>query len=175
MNNKFTINTSDSKSILLLRMVLQESLLLQELIKLETTEITLTISHNHIERIYEYMKYSSIHEFYITDIPKPCVFSVGTYLKDEWYDEFFSGYTYVDLQQLYTSSDYLGMTILCKLIVAHISFMLNTGLIYSVDIPVHSVSTRNVYNINNGVFEHMSPEYLRTYLDNEKCKWNIVR
>ena len=160
-----TINTIDNKEVHMVLPALQESPFLQDILKSldnNTSSINLSITYQHMDSIYTYMKYSILNDFCIHDIPKPCMHSVGFYLKNTWFDTFFHQWTAVELQELYTTSDYLGINRLCLLIVAQISYMLNTNIIESVNMPSYTTNTRHVYNMNTGVFEHMTPDELHT-------------
>ena len=71
-----TINTIDNKEVHMVLPALQESPFLQDILKSldnNTSSINLSITYQHMDSIYTYMKYSILNDFCIHDIQKPCM------------------------------------------------------------------------------------------------------
>lgn len=162
----FTVNTK----------YITESELIQELIQLNSNEpIKLNINLEHFTLIYSYMQHDYLNPVNIENIEKPAMKLVSEYLGDDWYNTFLSE-NLKDCQALYNVADYLGMSKLSKIIVAHIGYYLNNSEDRTVKDKIvlpENVIKKQIYDIDKHTFVYMDQKELSNYLKNQSKKWNI--
>lgn len=153
-----------------------ESLLIQTL--LESTDLSDPISiptnKESLELLYDYMKHSTDNKPNISLIEKPAMKPIYEYLNDDYYIDFFPD-TIKKCQFFYNLSDYFGMIDLNKIIVGHISYLLNCKYRYDkIEDHLKISSYRNlqkVFNVKKDEFVGMTKEEIEEYVNNQKKLW----
>lgn len=154
---------------------LEQSDLLTKLLEMmHDGTIRITVSFDHFQKIYEFLKYTYDKPPIIENITYPCVYPLSIYLHDIWYDKWLTG-DVIWWQSFYNSCDYLQIWSLCKIVVAHIGYLINAEIANCNDVklPEPVRDTETFYNINTNRFEQMNEDMVDEYLSGEIEKWNI--
>lgn len=166
-NTIFPISTEYTSESLLIK-ILEECSENKEPIPIQT-------SKEDFELMYSYMKYSTLNKPNIDLIEKPAMKPVHEYLQDNWYINFFPE-TIKKCQYFYNLADYFGLPDLSKIILGHISYLLNCKYRHE-NIEKHLTignykQLQQVFNVKKEEFEGMTKKENEEYVNNQRKLWN---
>lgn len=153
-----------------------DSLFIQTLIESSnlSDEIVIPTTKEYLELLYSYMKHSTNNKPNINLIEKPAMKPVHEYLEDDWYIDFFPD-TIKKCQYFYNLADYFGLPDLCKIILGHISYLLNCEYRHD-KIEDHldiwkKEGSQQIYDIKKDEFVKMTKEEIEEYVNDQKKLW----
>ena len=174
MSKFIEFRTSDDKSYKIKKDYSKDMCFFQKLSIYDSEILKISIPSHHMDFILDFL-YK--HENSIIDydlLKKPSLKPVHEYLKNNLYKDFFNEKMNLkEYQNLYNSCDYLHLDSLCKLILSHISYHINTSEELNIDLP-EKKGQKTYYNFHKKIFEYENIENMKEDILNLKKTWKYM-